>query len=192
MTLIEILIVVALIAIMSGFAISNLSGYFKVSLDSATRGIANKIRETYNSTVVTGLVHRMAYDLENAQYWVEVGSSAILLDTSETRKKESERRSLFFDKKKKKNPFKLAEDVTPKKADLPQGVVFEDIITDIGPEPLTQGVVYTHFFPQGAAERTIIHLKNREDRKYTLVISSIGGRTKLYPRKVGLDETEKD
>lgn len=179
-TLIEMLLVIALIAVMATMALPTVSSYFRVSLDTASREIAAKIRESYNSTVVTGYVHRMAYDIDKGQYWVEVGTATVLLDTEETLKKQEEREKRVFEKKEKKSPFKLSDDITPKKLKLPSGVVFEDIQTAASPEPIKEGIVYTHFFPQGATEKTVLHIKNRDGQQHTLSVSALGGRTQQY------------
>ena len=62
-TLIELLVVIALMAIMTAIALPSVSSYFQVSINSATRGIAGKVKEAYNSTVLTGRVYRLVYDL---------------------------------------------------------------------------------------------------------------------------------
>jgi prepilin-type N-terminal cleavage/methylation domain-containing protein len=70
-TLIELLVVVALIALISAMVMPSVSSYFQVSLNSATRDIASIVKESYNSTVLTGRVYRVVYDFKKAQYWSE-------------------------------------------------------------------------------------------------------------------------
>ena len=64
---------VAIIALVSVFALPTVSGYFRTSLNSVTRELASSVREAYNATVITGNVHRMVYDIENGRFWVESG-----------------------------------------------------------------------------------------------------------------------
>lgn len=187
-TLVEMLVVVALIGVLVGFVMPSVSSFFKVSLDKTTREVASLIKETYNSTVVTGLVHRMVYDLDKNTYWVEVGPRSFLIDTVETRQKAEDKKSKLFKEEEKPSVFKMATDITDKARRLPEGVEFEDVLSEIDTEPLKSGKAYTHFFPQGATEQTLIHLKDLQDHKITLVISSLIGRTKLIQGYADRDE----
>ena len=183
MTLVEILVVVALIGLITFVALPSVSNFFKISINSATREMAATIKESYNSTVVTGNIHRIAYDLENAEFWVESGPKTLLLDTEESKQKEEQRKRYARESDELKNSagskFKLEKTITRKKKSLPRGVVFEDIITEQSPEPIKAGIAYTHFFPQGLTEQTIIHLKDSDDHKVSLIIEPLIGRTTL-------------
>lgn len=188
---------VAIIALIGAFAIPNLSSYMKISLGSAAREMSSTIKETYNASVLTGRVYRLAYDFKSNSYWVEAGSSGSLLDTKETIERD-ERRSRFSSKEDKpapKSDFAPDKSITRGKTALPRGVVFEDILTEQSPDPVTEGTVYTHFFPHGISEQTVIHLKDTSEHHATLAISPVIGRTRVIDRYVrkpapGSDEDE--
>ena len=87
------------------------------------------------------------------------------------------------DDKKETGPnFTLATYVTRKKNELPRGVEFEDVTTEQSKDPITEGTAYTHFFPHGIIEQTVIHLKDTSNHKATLVVEPIVGRTKVIER----------
>jgi prepilin-type N-terminal cleavage/methylation domain-containing protein len=193
-TLIEMMVVMAIIALMAAFALPSISSYFEVSLESTARQMAGTVKETYNATVITGQVHRIVYDLKEQSYWVEIGPTTVLLDTEESRKRE-ERRARFASEKEKEDEAKskaalFVQDrtVTRKKLTLPTGVKFEDIKTQQSEEPITEGKAYTHFFPHGMIEQTIIHLQDSSKHHVSLVLSPIVGKTDLYGHHV----TEKE
>lgn len=188
-TLIELLVVVALIALIGLFAIPKVSNILRLSLNTATRELASTVKEAYNSAVVTGRVHRLAYDLEKDEFWVESGPGIILLDTAETAERE-ERRKRFAKESDQEQPSKFGIDksITRKKVALPRGVSFEDVITEQSPDPIDEGVVYTHIFPHGLTEQTIIHLVDTSKHQLSLVISPIIGRTTLLPGYVKEEE----
>src|SRR5271167_416324 len=96
-TLIEMMVVLAIIVLIALIAMPTVSSYFQLSLNSATRDIATHVKEAYNGAVVSGKVHRMVYDLKENQYWVEVGPTNALIDTKETKEK-AERRKKFMSK----------------------------------------------------------------------------------------------
>ena len=181
-TLIELMVVVAIIALLSALVIPTISSYFKVSLGSASRAMAGTIKETYNSTVITGRVHRLVYDFKENNYWVEAGSGTLLMDTKESRDRDSRKKRLGTTGKKEDSPFTMDKTVTRKKISLPAGARFEDVITQQSPEPITEGLAYTHFFPHGLIEQTVIHLKDESNHQVSLVISPIVGKTDMYER----------
>jgi prepilin-type N-terminal cleavage/methylation domain-containing protein len=67
-TLIELLVVVALIALISAMVMPSVSSYFQVSLNSATRDISSVVKESYNSTVLTGRVYRVVFFFKKAEF----------------------------------------------------------------------------------------------------------------------------
>ena len=184
LTLVELLVVVALIALIAAIALPSVGGYLKLSVNTAAREISSTVKETYNSTAMTGKVHRLVYDLDAQEYWVESGPSTALLDTQESKEKEERKRR--FAKPGEKDPkedlFKLEKGVTRKKMSLPRGVVFEDVLTEGAKEPFSSGKAYTHFFPHGITEQTLIHLKDNSKHQTTLVISPLIGRTQVVDR----------
>ncbi len=192
-TLTELLVVIGLIGVMSVFALPNITSIFKTSLNSTTREIAAAVKEAYNATVMTGKVHRMAYDLDQNQYWVEVGPPSVLLDTEASKEKEA-RRKRFAREEESPPPtsFSLEKRITRKKTSLPSGVKFEDVITEQSGEAITSGTTYTHFFPHGLSEQTLIHLQDSANHHITLIISPLLGQTRLVERSVTREEVEKD
>jgi hypothetical protein len=151
--------------------------------------MATTVKEAYNSTVVTGKIHRIAYDLKKNQYWVEVGPTTILLDTAASREKEEQKKRFStFLSKPPASPFTLAKTITSKKQNLPNGVEFEDILTMQSPDAVKDGTTYTHFFPHGFTEQTLVHMKDSSEHHVTLAISALVGRTDVFDRTVTKDE----
>lgn len=179
-SLTEMLVVVALIALLTTVALPSISNLFKVSLRSLSREIATAIRESYNSTIVTGRVHRLVYDLDKNQYWVESGPDGVLLDSAAAQdRKEQEKRWARPEDQKPDERFKLEKSITRKKQSLPSGVKFVRIKTDRARAGLTEGVAYTHIFPQGVTEPTVIQIVDSENHAVNLEISSTIGKTRV-------------
>ena len=190
-TLIELMVVVAIIGLVSVVVMPRIGGYFKLTLESATRELATTIKETYNSTIISGKVNRLVYDFKERQYWVETGPANALLDTKESKERDARRKR--FTKATDKPPaseFTLNKRVTRKKASLPIGVEFEDVFTQQSTVPIKEGLAYTHFFPNGLAEQTIVHLKDTSEHFASLVISPMMGRSDVYQRHVDIKEVE--
>ncbi len=192
-TLIELMVVVALIALISVMALPSISSYFQVSLNSTTRELAATIREAYNSTLITGKLHRVAYDLKRGEYWVEIGPNTAVLETKESRERAERRKRLRFGEKsdEKKSDFSLDKTVTSKKKALPRGVSFEDVVTEQTREPQTAesaGVAYTHIFPNGLTEQSIVHLTDSSKHHSSLSVTPLLGRSDVYDRYMKPEE----
>ena len=187
-TLVEVLVVMALIALVSILALPGIGNIFRISLNSTTRELAGVVKEAYNAAAMTGKVYRLVYDLKEKQYWVESGPPTTLLDSSESKEREETRRRLIKKEKPPETNFNLDRTITRKKMSLPRGVEFEDILTEQSPDPIKEGVAYTHFFPHGLAEQTMIHLTDSSKNQITLVITPVTGRTRLLLRYAKKDE----
>jgi prepilin-type N-terminal cleavage/methylation domain-containing protein len=191
-TLMELLVVIALIAVIATMAVPSVSNIFKISLGSTTRDLATTVRYAYNAAMMTKKMHRLVYDLENHSYWVEVGPASVLMDTEESKARRERARRFGSKRDEDKEPdqgaFSLARYVTRKKNEMPRGVQFEDVTTEQNPEPVTRGLAYTHFFPHGIIEQTVIHLQDTANHKSTLVITPIVGRTRVIERYVPAKE----
>lgn len=189
-TMIEMLVVISIIVLIFLIALPNITGYFQISLNAATRDMATTIKEAYNSALLTGKVYRMVYDLKENTYWVETGPKDALLDTKESKEKEEMR--LKFSKKSDKqdasNEFNMDKTVTRKKISLPRGVSFEDVFTQQSPDPIKEGTAYSHFFPNGLSEQTIVHLKDDSKHHASLVVNPLIGITDVYDRYVSNTE----
>lgn len=185
-TLLEILIVIALMALVMSFAIPQFGAAVKINLSNGSRELANIIRATHDEAVLKGQVHRLAIDIDKNEYWVEAGDRKFLMrsaDQEEEERRLDERRS-EEEKEQKKPPFALAQGVTRKKKALPTGVSFSDVLNSRSQEPVKGGVVYAHFFPHGFVEKLIVHLKDNYNRENTLIVNSVTGKSKLYERYV--------
>ncbi|MBL7715329.1 MAG: type II secretion system protein [Bdellovibrionales bacterium] len=187
-TLVEILVVVALIGFLSAMILPNISGFNRVSLNSAAREMSSIIREAYNAATITGRVHRMAYDLKSGEYWAESGPAMALLDSEDSKEKEERRKRFTKKEVQATSSFSMDSTITRSKKSLPRGVKFEDIITEQGPEPVKEGKAFTHFFPHGLSEFTLIHIVDPSDNHFTLEITPTVGKTRLFQRRVEKDE----
>jgi hypothetical protein len=185
---------VALMALIGTMAIPSISNIFKISLGSTSRDLATTVRHAYNAALMTKKVHRLVFDLKENQYWVEVGPQNLLMDTEETRAKAERARRFMTSKdreeeeKKDAPSWQLAGYVTRKHKDLPRGVTYEDVMTEQSKEPITEKVAYTHFFPHGIIEQTVIHLKDTSNHRATLIVAPLVGRTKVIERYVDAKE----
>jgi prepilin-type N-terminal cleavage/methylation domain-containing protein len=178
-SLIELLIVVAILGLVGMIAIPSLSNTFRFSVQTSAREIATLVKDTANSAQITGRVHRIAYDLKNDQYWVESTSESTLLKSDESKEKDREHHSVFDADTEKKSGFHQENSLTKKKRSLSLGVKFKDVYTEQGDEAITDGLAYTHIFPQGMSETSLVHLIDTSGNQVSLVVTNLLGRCQI-------------
>jgi len=202
-TLLEMLVVVAVIALIGVVVVPNVGRIFRTSLKGVVNRLASVVNETYNSTVITGQVHRLVYDLNNREYWVESGPSTMLLDSAESREVAERRRTRTQSEeeeeaKKNQSGFSLEATITRSKTKLPEGTGFISVFTEQYDKPVVQGLAYSHFFPHGLTEQTLIQIgdappddMDEDDRRkwkpkkvFSLVISPLVGKTTVYEKQL--------
>lgn len=191
-SLIELMIVVAILGLVGLIAIPSISNTFRFSVQSTARELATLIKDTSNSAQITGKVHRLAYDLKNQQYWVESTAEMTLLKSEESvtlDKQNSRSRKKEEDEDAKKNGgFRQENSLTKKKRTLAIGVKFKDIYTEQSDEPITDGIAYTHIFPQGLSEKTLVHLEDTGKNQVSLIVSNLLGRCSVEGRAIEAKE----
>lgn len=190
-SLIELLIVVAILGLVAVVAIPSISNTFRFSVQSTARELATLIKETSNAAQITGKMYRVVYDIKNDQYWAESSNEQTLLKSEESEAIERERSHIFDkpeDDKKKKGGFNQDPILTKKKRTLPIGVKFKDVYTEQSEEPITEGLAYTHIFPQGMTEKSLVHIEDNSKNQISLIVSNLLGRCAVEGRFIEAKE----
>jgi Tfp pilus assembly protein FimT len=186
------MIVVAILGLVGLIAIPSITNTFRFSVQSSGRELATLVKDAMNSAQITGKVHRIAYDLKNQQYWVESTSENTLMKSDESREKDKEKHLTFFSEseedKKKNGGFRQENSLTKNKKSLPVGVSFKDVVTEQSETPITDGLAYTHIFPQGMTEKSLIHLQDTGKNDVSLTISNLLGRCSVEGRYIEAKE----
>ncbi len=71
-TLIEIMVVIAIVGLMVGGAIKGLRSLRRTDLREATTHMSGAVRYLFDRASTTGKVHRLVIDLETGKYWAEI------------------------------------------------------------------------------------------------------------------------
>lgn len=70
-TLIEIILVIAIIGAVAGVVIPNLTLSVDSQISSGLRNLTGQIRAAYDDAIFSGRIHRMIFDIKTGEYWVE-------------------------------------------------------------------------------------------------------------------------
>jgi general secretion pathway protein H len=125
-------------------------------LENSARRLASLVRYVNGEAAFNGHVYRIRYDLGEQSYAVQVlvpsrGTTEFVADSSPMSR-----------------PVKL-----------PSGVAFAGVrVSQAG--RVNAGQVFTHFYPHGYVDPTVVHLQDWRARVMTVVIPPITGEARVY------------
>jgi general secretion pathway protein H len=206
-TLVEVLVVVALIAILSGTVLFSGGMLGSSRLRGATTLIASAVRLGIARANTTGHAGRLVLDLDNDKVVLEEATGSVMLrekkkpaggaeaatDAEKMVKAESDRildgphapRTSF-------HPVAGFSD-TPTGRELGKGVDITRVQTEHDEQPVTEGRGYIYFWPGGLTERAHVQLKRAgSEDALTVVVSPLTGRTKIEKGLIDLPEPRTD
>jgi general secretion pathway protein H len=212
LTLVELLIVVALIAVLGGSVMMGPGLLEGSRLKSAATMIVSGVRVGLARASTTGKPTRLAFDLDGSKITLEEASSSVVLrehtkDSSsgaapatELEKKAHAESDRILEGPHSPRPsFKAIPGFTSSDGDkglgrsLGSGVEIISVQTDHDDEPRTTGRAYLYFFPGGTTERASVQLKRRgDDTGMTITVSGLTGRAKVERGRVDLAPPRSD
>ena len=207
-SLIEIMVVVAIVGVVTGGTIVSFRSIAKSELRSSASKLAAAIRYSYDRSISTGAYYRLHLNLDDQTYQLERSETRVLLwgsedagkngrgrdrDAEDKQNEQDERRSqgsglaaeLLPPPSPRRPKFTQYKDATVPKVTL-RHVKILDLYTPRQPEPYRAGHAYLHFFPDGHTERAIIHLGTdaADSDQYTLRVYGLTGRVEVLPGRV--------
>ena len=191
-TLLELLIVIAVLVMMMGIGVAGLDRISGAELRTQTNRLAAAIRHAYNRSVAEGLYVRMVLSPETDQYRVEASAERVFIDTNAEEAEESEqdkkrKERLEDDEKPQVKQPKFAPLIPP--VAMTRGIGISGAITANREDVVTSGEVAIHFFPSGFVEPAMIYTTDGVEAFYTLVINPMTGRVKRLVGRVDPDRS---
>jgi general secretion pathway protein H len=151
-TLIELAVVTLLIALFAGLTIPLLSGGGARELRSTGRRISGMTRWCYNEAALTGLEHRLVFDLQ---------------------------RQVFF-AQRLESDGELITLTGPGRERSPAGKVRIEDVAILGRGKFSSQTVTTRILPAGWLEQTVIHLAAGDEAKLTVRLMPLTGVSETY------------
>ncbi len=219
MTLVEIMVVIAIIAVVVGIAVPSLSAAFDLQKREAASTLARNYTSLLEEAALRNVSFRVVYYLDRNAWQVEVGDpTTLVFDTPEKREafeqqqkddmKRYTQRELEEGKaaelEEKSGRFQgLDASVFQTAQELPSGTRFDFVYTpQYGPDglrpseeppedPEDEAIAYTYIFPNGTAEHTVVRIVDAEDPEdgYTIEVEPINGRVTLKTELVDPRQT---
>lgn len=204
-TLVEMLVVLALIAGMMAFGVSVI-GSSTNDMKDTSRNLVRIIKYIYNLAAVSSDYYRLVIDLDEQKYFVQISPEPFFVikegDEIEAMRIKNEM------KNNKDNDVTADEDEVQKQQANQVGafVESEDELLEIFEVPkairiksafvlhqleaIEEGKAYIYFFPKGLTEFAVIHIgdPNDDENVMTLIINPLTGRTEVREEEVDYEE----
>jgi len=181
-TLVEILIVLAVIALIVALGIPAIQAIVSQRLSSTTRRFVGTIRTIRNDSILLSRVHRLVINMDDQTWWVE-GQRKFELLSEEPEENEDE---------EKISNFAFVEKYATKPIELPEAIGIGAVVKE-REGFLRDGLAYIHFFPNGYSEPAQIFITRRRSLEregdeaggFVLDIAPTGGRVEIFTETLG-------
>jgi len=219
-TLIEVLTVLALIAIVTGVAIAGTMELPSARLRRSATLIASAIKVAYTRATARSRDMRLVMDLDGKKIWLEEADVPMLVQSKDTTHTggadpvtDTERAAIFEGEKLLRGPGIARPRFHPVSAvgfgdleeakggdkygkPLQSGITFRTVQTGHDDAPLTSGRAYLYFWPGGMTERAAIQLHigdgDNDSPVLTLDVSPLTGKVTVKAGAVELKIPEDD
>lgn len=210
LTLIEIMVAIMLATVLVAVTIPAFNAATDSDLNSVAVRISGASRACFGEAAIKNVTLRLAYDLDAQAYWVEAFPGTFQLiaeerDLDEVRDEEAEKAEEDKRKKELEDRYAAEEDmeastlvasfvpvqvgfVEPQQ--MPRRLKIKGVRTPQFRQVVTTGKVYTHFFPNGWAERTLVYLEDKGGSVLTLETQPITGRVIIHEGELDWNEVD--
>ncbi len=212
MTLIEIMIVVALIASLMAVATIGLGALGAADVSGEALKLSSSIRYTFTLAATSNMTLQMKLDFDERRYYVEelelsggLSDDELRGTTMKSSQTEAFRRGSGLADRLDAEDSKFgtvtrtpvdAQFLSGEDAQLADGVYFVGIMTSHHDELQTSGVGTMNFFSNGFVERAVIYVgdeaaaEGREDGVvYTITVNPLTGQSSVVPGRVEISST---
>lgn len=190
MTLIEVMIVLAIIAALVAFGVPKL---FNKKEDSKTffrkiNSISKQVRDRARLYQVT---YRLAFRLDEKEQslWVEKAGGIEKIDPTEVYESaQKEKSNSNNEEDQPKSAFQQDTDLVKKPIPLPSNLKISQIEISGFDKVITTGVAYIHYTPEGFVESAIVQFVNKNNFTWSLVFNPLTGQTDLVEKQMSLKD----
>ncbi len=195
-TLIELMIVIAVVAVMAAAAAPAVESVTGANARAAAGELAGGLRWLFDTAALRHETCRMALDLDRGSWWPECtagegrGRRGPVLSREGTLAEEDQSLVDRFPDERNADVRRLLagarfgefKDRLARRRSLPGGAAFTEVWTQHQREPLSRGMAYVYFFPQGQAETARIPVADGS-HVFTVVLQPLTGRARVVAGK---------
>lgn len=196
LTLIEIVVVVAIIALMMSLVIGTVGGSARSVAKSEMMRLIATIKYGYNQAAIRQVPFRIAFNLTDKEYWVEEGAES----PPEVKEEEADNTDVADDAEENADTSEVSESPAGStfipdesrfglKVKLKEPIKIKDIFLEHQEDVVSDGTVYLYFFPNGMTQYALIHFSDDDEEfDYTVIVNPISGRCTIKPEYLSDDD----
>lgn len=184
MTLIEIIVVIALVGLLLSLGVTVLTDWFEDNLSKTASELAGTIKYTYNESAIKNKIYRLKIDFSQQTIAIEASADDQKVDTSLEEKSSEEKSSTTLESPEteppKKESFSDVGSYLLKPIRLPEGIKIKDVYVEHVGKKIEKGLTAIYFFPNGWVEKAIINLcDEKEEIFYSIEVHSFTGKATI-------------
>lgn len=187
-TLLEVMIVVAIIGALAAFAVPRLFKKDQGNIKSVARNFIVLSKSVRDKARLSNSTYRLVIKMDDAAntYWVEKANRAVLVDPNAEEKEKNQ------DKDKAPPPaFQIDTSVFKKEKTLPGTLRFASLETINMKAPQTTGTGYIYFFAEGLVEASTLQVTNGNNLTWTLVFNPLTGQADIVQKAQSLKDIKR-
>ncbi len=141
-------------------------------------------REVRTYARLKRMTYRVAIRMDDKPaYWIESAAGSVLIPSQQTFEK-MEKGSTGD--KPPAGPFQKSDKPLKGEKELPDGIKFVQVETPAHPDPLTKGIAYIYYSPEGLVERAIIQIANKNNVTWSLILNPLTGQADIVEKPMSL------
>lgn len=208
-TLIEFVVVIAVMAFVMGVSIVSLNNVTSSDMRSAASQVSSAIKYLYNYSALTSRYCRFGMRLQENIYSVECSDTPFYLKKTKLQvvndevkrddeeEKEEKKSSLFEEEgtailKEQKAQFVELKSRFLRSKTLPGNIYFDSLIASHLSDRVFKGNEYIYFFPGGQTENAYIYLSDPKQNIYTIRVYSLSGKVEVINSFVEPEEEKEE
>jgi general secretion pathway protein H len=213
MTLIEILLVLALVALIAGGVMSGTGALGGSRQRAAATLVLTAVRLAMTQANSNGVPVRIVFDIDQSRIWIEETRSRMLRSNTEDEDDltagaaaatEAENRAADEAKRIVEGPREPPPQFSPLPLlgvdpddeglgrALGGDVKFVGIQTEHDPEVRTEGRAYLYFWPGGGTEKAIVSLGRPDNEPVNVLVSALTGRAQIVRGEIEFERPDID
>jgi len=183
-TLLEVMIVLGILSALILVGLPKIQGQ-KNKIKTVVRQIATLSREVRNYARLKRMTYRIVFRLDDKPaYWLESASGSVVVPSQAT----FEKMQRLDEKERPASPFQKSEKPLKGEKELPTGIKFTSIETPSHPEPVTKGIAYIYYTPEGLVEKAVIQISNEGGATWSLILNPLTGQADIVEKPIELKD----
>lgn len=209
LTLTEVMVVLAILLLLVGIMVPSAESFFMLDQRKAGKELALLYEQLHDEAVMRNVTFRVAYNLRQDTYEVQVAESgALIFDNPRAREEFEEtlnrKTNLMSDEEKaefqkKRKNFQTLSTRFKTKFEMPSSARIGGVYTPQYEEMQTlddldedsDGIIYSYIFPNGQAEHAVVWIVDANDPEdgFTIEIEPLSGSVHLHGELIDWDDS---